>query len=113
MTNRGWKTSKMTVIALACIGTLTLTGAARGWSVAADGHRRAEESEAHHSYHHQQLANKDAIVESQRLIYMERFRRLEALVREREQEIAALRGCLLIRSAMQGEEQQEPAPSSR
>jgi hypothetical protein len=77
---------------LAFVVTLTLVGSARAWSVT---QRRAQESEAHQSYLHRQLADRDAVFESQRQIYMERFRRLEAQVREREQDVAALRARLV------------------
>jgi AcrR family transcriptional regulator len=77
--------------------TLTLLGGARACSVAADGHRRAQESEAHQSSLYQQLADKDAVLESQRRMYMERFRRLEAQVRQRENDVAVLRAHLVDR----------------
>jgi hypothetical protein len=79
---------------------LTLLGGARACSVAADGHRRAQESGAYQSNLYQQLADKDAVLESQRRIYMERFRRLEAQVREREQDVAILRARLMDRGPM-------------
>jgi hypothetical protein len=43
---------------------------------------------------YQQLASRDAVFESPRRIYMERFRRLEAQLREREQDVAVLRARL-------------------
>jgi hypothetical protein len=39
----------------------------------------------------QRIANGEAVLESQRLIYMERFRRLEARIRQKDEEIDALR----------------------
>jgi hypothetical protein len=66
------------VIALVCMATLALVSGARALSVSADGHRR----------------DRDAVLESQRRIYVERVRRLEVQVREREQDIAALRARL-------------------
>lgn len=81
-------------VGLAVMATLTLVSGTRAWSVAADGHRRAQESEARQSYLYRQLADRDAVLESQRQIYMERFRRLEAQVREREQDVFALRARL-------------------
>jgi len=88
---------RRTAVGLALTVTLIFLGAARAWSVAAEGHRRVQESEAHRSYLYRQLADKDAVLESQRRIYMERFRRLEAQVREREQDVAVLRARLVDR----------------
>ena len=82
------------IVGLAVMTTLTLVSGARAWTLAADGHRRAQESAAHQSSLYRQLADRDAVLESQRRIYMERFRKLEAQVRQREQDVAALQGCL-------------------
>jgi uncharacterized protein YceH (UPF0502 family) len=87
--------SRRIAVGLALMGTLTLLGGARAVGVAADGHRRAQESEVRQSHLYRQLADRDAVLESQRRIYMERFRRLEAQVREREQDVAALRARLV------------------
>lgn len=86
---------RRTAVVLALLVTLTFLGGARAWT--ADGHRRAQESAARQSLLYQQLANKDAVLESQRRIYIERVRRLEAQVREREQEVAVLRARLADR----------------
>lgn len=86
-----------TAVGLTLTVTLTLLGGARACGVAADGHRRAQESEAHQSNLYQQLADKDAVLEAQRRIYMERFRRLEGQVREREKDVAVLRARLMDR----------------
>jgi hypothetical protein len=86
--------------------TLAFTGAsllillawgAVGGSFAADRVRRAE-IEAREGHLYQRLANGEAILESQRKIYMERFRRLEARIRQKEEEINVLR----IRAPMGG-----------
>jgi hypothetical protein len=82
------------VFILAGVGVL-FTQAAWAWGLAADRHRRAQESVARESYLYQQLSSRDAVLESQRRIYMERFRRLEAQLRERERDLAALRGKLV------------------
>ena len=82
------------VLALGCMATLALVSGALALSVSADGHRRAHEDAAHQSYLYHQLADRDAVLESQRRIYVERVRRLEVQVREREQDIAALRARL-------------------
>jgi tRNA C32,U32 (ribose-2'-O)-methylase TrmJ len=81
-------------VGLTVLATLGLVSGARAWSVAADSHRRSEEHHAYQSYLNRQLAHRDAVLESQRRIYMERFRRLEAQVRQREQDVAALRARL-------------------
>jgi hypothetical protein len=73
------------------VGVLFVQGAR-----AAERQRRAQESVARESYLYEQLANRDAILESQRQIYMERFRGLEAKVREREQDVAVLRERLVM-----------------
>jgi hypothetical protein len=86
--------SRGAVVGLVCMATLTLVGGARALSVAADGHRRAQENAVHQSYLYRQLADRDAVLESQRRIYIDRFRRLEARIRDREQDIAALRARL-------------------
>jgi hypothetical protein len=103
MTYYRWNTASLTaigrrlVVASALVTVaLTLLGGARAWSVAANS-RRAQESEARQSHLYRQLADKDAVLESQRRIYMERFRRLEALVREREQDLTVLRARLVDR----------------
>ncbi len=79
--------------------TLAITGAsllillawgAVGRSSAADRVRRAE-IEAREAHLYQRLANAEAVLESQRQIYMERFRRLEVRIRQKDEEINALR----------------------
>ncbi len=61
-----------------------------GRSFAADRVRRAEieTREAHLS---RRVANAEAVLESQRRIYMERFQRLEAQIRQKDEQIDALR----------------------
>jgi hypothetical protein len=54
------------VIALTVMATLTLAGSARAWTVAAQNHRRVQEGEVRHSQLYQQLANREAVLESQR-----------------------------------------------
>ena len=78
---------------LATVCVLFIQGA-RAWGFAADRHRRVQETAARESYLYQQLASRDAVFESQRRIYMERFRRLEGQLREREQDVAVLRARL-------------------
>jgi hypothetical protein len=79
------------VIGLTVMVTLTLAGGARAWTVAAQNHRRFQEGEIRQSQLYQQLANREAVLESQRRRYIEQVRRLEAEVRGREQDIAVLR----------------------
>jgi hypothetical protein len=59
-------------------------------SVAADRVRRAE-VEAREGHLYRQLSNRDAILESQRRIYLERIRRLEAELREKDQPMSVSR----------------------
>jgi hypothetical protein len=69
---------------------LFLVGATVERSVAADRVRRAEvESREGHLY--RQLANRDAVLESQRRIYLERIRRLEAELWGKDQAISVSR----------------------
>ena len=67
-----------------------------GWvsverSVVADRTRRAE-VEAREGHLYRLLSNRDAILDSQRRIYLERIRRLETQLWGKDQEISALRG---------------------
>jgi hypothetical protein len=87
------------VVIVATVGVFLVQGAR-----AADGQRRAKESVARESYLYQQLANRDAVLESQRRIYMERFRGLEAQLRGREQDVAVLSERLVT---MQGQRSYE------
>jgi hypothetical protein len=84
-----------------CLLVLFLEGVrARGF--ASDRHRRAQEIEAREVDLYRQLTAKAAVLESQRQIYMERFRRLEAQIREKEQDIVILRARLMITSSPGG-----------
>jgi len=67
---------------------------AGGRGFAADRLSRAQEIETREAHLYRQLADRDAVLESQRRIYMERFRRLEAHIGQKEQEIATLRARL-------------------
>lgn len=58
---------------------------------AAAGHVRRTEIEARELHLHQRLANGEAILESQRQIYMDRFRKLELLIHQKDEEINGLR----------------------
>lgn len=73
------------------VSLLILLGwGALGRSVAA-GHVRRTEIETRELHLYQRLANGEAILESQRQVYMERFRKLEALIRQKDEEINTLR----------------------
>lgn len=61
-----------------------------GRSFAADRFRRAE-IETREAHLYRRVANAEAVLESQRRIYLERFQRLEAQIREKDEEIDALR----------------------
>lgn len=79
------------VVMVATVGVLFYVQGSRAWGFTADRHRQAQEIVARESYLHRQLASRDAVLESQRRIYTERVRRLEAQLRQREQDIAVLR----------------------
>lgn len=81
------------VVVVATVCMLVIQGA-RAWGSAADRSRHAHEIAARESALYRQLADRDAVLESQRRIYMERFRKLEAQVRDREQDVANLRARL-------------------
>ena len=83
--------ARVVVVATVCV--LLIQGA-RASGSATDRNRRAHELSARESTLYRQLADRDAIFESQRRIYMERFRRLEAQVRDRERDVAVLRSRL-------------------
>jgi|RhiMetdeSRZDD1v2_1073273.scaffolds.fasta_scaffold00643_5 hypothetical protein len=105
------------VFILASVGALFIQ-VAWAWGLAADRHRRARESVARESYLYQQLSNRDGVLESQRRIYMERLRRLEAQLRERERDLAVLREKLVRgqsqrATADEGHRVDGGAPSSR
>ncbi len=93
---------------------------ARARSFAADRHRRAQEIEARELDLYRQLKNSDAVLESQRRIYIERFRKLEAQIQQKDQQIFALRARLVtITSSLGGAhpsaegEQQRPRDVER
>jgi hypothetical protein len=65
-----------------------------GLGFAGDRVRRAEETETREGHLYLRIAEMDAVLESQRRIYMERFRKLETELRQKEQEIIAMRARL-------------------
>jgi hypothetical protein len=68
-----------------------LVAGVRARSFATDRQRRAQEIEAREVDVYRQLTNSEAVRESQRRIYIERVRKLEARIQEKEREIVALR----------------------
>jgi hypothetical protein len=86
---------------MVCLLVLFLEGM-RARGSASDGHRRAQEIEVREVDLYRQLRDKAAVLESQRKIYMERFRRLEAQIREKEQDIFILRARLMMTSSPSG-----------
>jgi len=72
----------------------------RAWGFTADRLRRAEEIMARESSLYRQLANQDGVIEAQRRTYIERFRRLEAQLQQRDEHVAVLRERL---ATMQGQ----------
>jgi hypothetical protein len=81
------------VVIMATVCVLLIQGA-RAWGSAADRNRHAHEIAAREPDLYRQLADRDAVLDSQRRIYMERLRKLEAQVRDREQDILTLRARL-------------------
>jgi hypothetical protein len=90
------------VVMVATVGVLFVQGA-RAWG-SADRHRRAQEIAAREPYLYRQLADRDAVFESQRRIYTERFRRLEEQLRQREQDVAVLRERLVTMQSQRSNE---------
>jgi hypothetical protein len=84
---------RILVVATACV---LLVQGARAWGAAADRNRRAHEIAAREPALYRQLADRDAVLEAQRRIYMERFRKLQAEIRDREQDVAVLRARLSV-----------------
>ena len=80
----------VTFILLASLGIIFVQGA---WAWTTD-RWRTQATAARESSLYAQLANRDGVLESQRRIYMERFRRLEEQLRERDQDVAVLRSRL-------------------
>jgi hypothetical protein len=72
----------------AVVLVLLIWGIGRSWATNSV-HRAEVEAREVHLY--QQLSNRDGVLESQRRIYIERIRKLEAQIRQKEQEISALR----------------------
>jgi type II secretory pathway component PulM len=66
----------------------------RARSFASQRHRRAQEIEARELELYRRLADGAAVLESQRRIYMERFRKLEARIQQNDEDITALRARL-------------------
>jgi hypothetical protein len=86
---------------MVCLLVLFFEGM-RARGSASDRHRRAQEIEAREVDLYRQLTDKAAVLESQRQIYIARFRRLEAQIREKEQDIFILRARLMITSSPGG-----------
>ena len=91
------------VLMVAVVGVLSVQSA-RAWGFTTDRHRRAQEMVARESYLYRQLANQDAVLESQRRIYMERFRRLEAQLQQRDDDVAVLRERLGTMQSLRSEQ---------
>jgi hypothetical protein len=89
-------------LTLASLLVLLLWGAVER-SAAAERLRRAA-SDAREVHLSRQIADRTAVLESQRRIYVERFRKLEVQIRQKDQEIARLRTLRALRGAA------EPGP---
>lgn len=91
------------VFALLTVSLLLLfVEVVRARSFAAERQRRALEIVSREPELYRQLAERDGVFESQRQIYMERFRRLEAKIRQNDQEINALRARLTTATTSAG-----------
>ncbi len=74
---------------VAAVGlVLLMWGIGRSWATNRV-HRAEVEAREVHLY--QQLSNRDGVLESQRRLYIERIRKLEAQIRQQNQDLAALR----------------------
>jgi uncharacterized protein HemX len=89
------------VVMVAGVALLFVQGA-RAWGFTVDRLRRAEEIMARESSLYRQLANQDGVIESQRRIYIERFRKLEAQLQQRDEHVAVLRERLATMQGQQG-----------
>ena len=77
-------------------------GGAGGRGFAVDHLRQAQQIEAREGHLYRQLAERDTLLETQRRMYMERFRSLEAQIQQKDQEIAALRARLATITSSHG-----------
>jgi flagellar motility protein MotE (MotC chaperone) len=91
------------VLMMAIVGVLVVQSA-RAWGFTTDRHRLAQEMVARETYFSRQLANQKAVLESQRRIYMERFRRLEAQLQQRDDDVAVLRERLSTMQSLRSEQ---------
>lgn len=89
------------VVMLASVALVFVQGV-RAWGFTADRLRRAEEIMARESSLYRQLANQDGVIEAQRRIYIERLRRLEAQLQQRDEHVAVLREHLATMQGQQG-----------
>ena len=76
------------------IVALLLVEGVRARGSATERHRRVQEIEGRQADLYRQLTNQAGVLESQRQIYMERFRGFEALVRQKDGDIFLLRARL-------------------
>lgn len=90
----------LAVVVMVASVALVFVQGVRAWGFTADRLRRAEEIMARESSLYRQLANQDGVIEAQRRIYIERFRRLEAQLQQRDEHVAVLRERL---ATMQGQ----------
>jgi uncharacterized protein HemX len=90
---RPWAHRMLTALGLASVLVFVVWGVG-GLGFAGDRVRRAEETETREGHLYRQIADRDSVLESQRRIYVERFRKLETELRQKEQEIIAMRARL-------------------
>lgn len=89
----------LVVVVMVAAASVLFVQGARARSFTADRHRRAQEIAAREPHLHRQLANQHAVLESQRRVYVERLRRLETRLRQREDDVALLRARLVATSS--------------
>jgi hypothetical protein len=92
---KGWPWARRMLATLGLVTVLVFfVWGVGGLGFAGDRLRRAEETESREGHLYRRIAERDAVLETQRRIYMERFRKLETELRQREQEIIAMRARL-------------------
>lgn len=92
----------LAVVVMVASVALVFVQGVRAWGFTADRLRRAEEIMARESSLYRQLANQDGVIEAQRRTYIERFRKLEAQLQQRDEHVAVLRERLATMQGQQG-----------
>ena len=90
---RPWPHRILAALGLASVLVFFVWGVG-GLGFASDRVRRAGETDTREGHLYRRIAERDAVLESQRRIYMERFRKLETELRQKEQELITMRARL-------------------